>query len=359
MTELLGALLFLGCAGFNFFFSNQVFLTGVTIMATEVISHDEYLTGNDGLRLFVRSWFPNGVPQGILVICHGVMAHSGHYQWAAERAVEAGYGVYALDLRGRGQSDGARFFVSSIDECVSDLAQVATLARERNTGLPVFLLGHSAGGVVATLYALQHQNLLSGLICESFAYRVPAPPIALTLFKLLAPVIPKVPVLKLKTRDFSRDPAVVAALDGDPLIAGEAQPVSTVAALARGGDTLRQGFPQITLPLLILHGTADKATLPAGSEEFFQRAGSVDKTLQLYDGHFHDLLQDIGRDQVMSDILDWVGNHLPPPANAPAASAQAYGVPASAAFRPMVPLSISARKAAVAFSGSCVRRKAR
>ncbi|MBS1182918.1 MAG: putative lysophospholipase [Proteobacteria bacterium] len=278
----------------------------------EFISRDEYLTGSDGLRLFMRSWFPNTAPLGILVICHGFMAHSGHYQWAAERAVAAGYGVYAVDLRGRGQSEGARFFVSSADDYVRDLAQVVALAHERNAGLPVFLLGHSAGGVVATLYALRHQNLLSGLICESFAYRVPAPDIALTLFKLLASVIPRMPVLKLKTRDFSRDPAAVAALDSDPLIAGEIQPVSTVAALAKGGDELRQGFPQITLPLLILHGTADKATLPAGSEEFFQRAGSVDKKLKLYDGHVHDLLQDIGRDQVMSDILDWVGSHMPP-----------------------------------------------
>ena len=278
---------------------------------SQFASHDEYLAGGDGLRLFVRSWFPNGALQGILVICHGFLAHSGHYQWVAERAVEAGYGVYALDLRGRGKSEGARFFVSEIGDYVADLAQVVAFAHDRNAGLPIFLLGHSAGGVVSTVYALRHQDLLSGLICESFAYRVPAPQFALNLFKLLAPLVPRVPVLKLKTRDFSRDPIAVAALDRDPLIAGEVQPVRTVAALARGGDELRKGFPQITLPVLILHGTADKATLPAGSQEFFERAGSVDKTLKLYDGHVHDLLQDIGREQVMSDILGWIGQRLP------------------------------------------------
>ncbi|WP_370673783.1 lysophospholipase [Pleomorphomonas sp. PLEO] len=278
---------------------------------SQFTSHDEYLTGGDGLRLFVRSWFPTGVPLGILVICHGFLAHSGHYKWVAERAVEAGYGVYAIDLRGRGRSEGERFFVSEIDDYVSDLAQAVSLAYTRHVDLPVFLIGHSAGGVVSAVYALRHQNLLSGLICESFAYRVPAPRIALSLFKLLARVIPKVPVLKLKTVDFSRDPVAVAALDSDPLITGEVQPLRTVAALVHGGDELQKGFPQISLPLLILHGTADKATLPAGSEEFFQRAGSVDKTLKLYDGHFHDLLQDIGREQVMSDILGWIGQHVP------------------------------------------------
>lgn len=278
---------------------------------TELTSLDEYFAGGDGLRVFVRSWFPRDVPRGILVICHGVMAHGGHYVWAAERAVEAGYGVYALDLRGRGKSEGARFLVSEIDDYVSDVAQVVALAHARNGDLPVYLLGHSAGGVVSTLYALRHQDMLSGLICESFAYRVPAPQVVLNLFKLLAPVIPKVPVLKLKTRDFSRDPAAVAALDHDPLIAGEVQPVSTVAALARGGDELRKGFPKITLPLFVLHGTADKVTVPSGSQEFFDRAGSPDKTLRLYEGHVHDLLQDIGREQVMSDILGWIGERLP------------------------------------------------
>lgn len=277
---------------------------------TEFVSRDEYLTGN-GPRLFLRSWFPQEEPQAILVICHGVMAHGGHYLWAAERAVEAGYGVYALDLRGRGKSEGERFFVSEIDDYVSDLAQVITLAHARNGSLPVFLLGHSAGGVVSALFALRHQEMLSGLICESFAYRVPAPQIALSLFKLLAPIIPRVPLLKLKTRDFSRDPAAVAALDRDPLIAGEVQPVRTVAALTHGGDELRKGFPKIILPLFVLHGTADKATLPAGSQEFFDRAGSTDKTLRFYEGHVHDLLQDIGREQVMSDVLGWIGERLP------------------------------------------------
>lgn len=279
---------------------------------TEFTSHDEYLTGSSGLRLFVRSWLPQGMPKAVLVICHGVMAHSGHYVWAAERAVEAGYVVYALDLRGRGRSEGARFLVSSVDEYVSDLAQVIALAREHNAGLPVFLLGHSAGGVVSSLYALRHQDLLDGFICESFAYRVPAPRLALATLKLLAPLIPKVPALKLKTEDFSRNPAAVAALDRDPLIAGEKQPVGTVAALVRAGDELREGFPRITLPLLVLHGTADEVTLPEGSEEFFARAGSADKGLKLYDGHVHDLLQDVGREQVMSDILGWIGERLSP-----------------------------------------------
>ena len=72
----------------------------------------------------------------------------------------------------------------------------------------------------------------------------------------------------------------------------------------------KKEFPQITLPLLILHGTADKVTKPSGSEEFYEQAGSADKTLKLYEGHFHDLLNDVGKEQVMADIQAWIDERL-------------------------------------------------
>jgi alpha-beta hydrolase superfamily lysophospholipase len=102
----------------------------------------------------------------------------------------------------------------------------------------------------------------------------------------------------------------VAALDADPLIANEAQPAETMAELARADQMLGKGFKQITLPILILHGTADKVTKPAGSQEFYEKAGSADKTLKLYDGHFHDLLADVGKEQVIADIQAWIDAHI-------------------------------------------------
>jgi alpha-beta hydrolase superfamily lysophospholipase len=102
----------------------------------------------------------------------------------------------------------------------------------------------------------------------------------------------------------------VAALNADPLIANESQPSETVAELVRADELLKKSFPQITLPLLILHGTADKVTKASGSQEFYERAGSADKTLKLYEGHFHDLLADFGKQQVMADIQAWLDAHL-------------------------------------------------
>ena len=103
----------------------------------------------------------------------------------------------------------------------------------------------------------------------------------------------------------------MAALNADPLIANEKQPSETVAELVRADQLLKQRVAQFTLPLLILHGTADKVTKPSGSKEFYERAGSSDKTLKLYEGHFHDLLADVGKQQVMADIEAWIDARLP------------------------------------------------
>jgi alpha-beta hydrolase superfamily lysophospholipase/uncharacterized protein YbjT (DUF2867 family) len=266
--------------------------------------------GVDGVKIFTRAWQPADKPHGVVVISHGLNAHSGLYAWAAQQFTAHGLAVYALDHRGRGRSEGERFFVKKFADWTQDLATFIDIVKAHEPGLPVFLLGHSAGGVIACGYALEHQDEIAGLICEDFAYQVPAPHVALAIVSAVSHVAPHAHVLKLKNEDFSRDPAVVAALNADPLIANESQPSETVAELVRADELLKKSFGQITLPLLILHGTADKVTKPSGSQEFYEKAGSSDKTLKLYEGHFHDLLADVGKRQVMADIQAWIDAHL-------------------------------------------------
>ena len=267
-------------------------------------------SGVGNVTIFTREWQPAGRSHGVVVISHGLNAHSGQYQWAAEQLTSSGLAVYAMDHRGRGRSGGERFFVNKYTDWTKDLATFIELVKAREPGLPVFLLGHSAGGVIACCYTLEHQNEIAGLICEDFAYQVPGPAVALTIVKGISHVAPHAHVLKLKNEDFSRDPAVVAALNADPLIAGESQPSETVAELARADELLKKSFHRITLPVLILHGTADRVTKPSGSKEFYEKAGSRDKVLKLYEGHFHDLLADFGKEQVMADIQAWIGARL-------------------------------------------------
>lgn len=272
---------------------------------------EERIDGTGGLRIFVRAWRPASKPRGVVVICHGVNSHSGQYFWVAEQFVASGLAVYALDLRGRGKSDGERFYVENVADYVSDVAGLVKLAKSREPGLPVFLLGHSAGGVVSSVYTLEHQAELAGFICESFAFLIPAPDFVLAVLKGLSHLAPHAHVLRLKNEDFSRDPAVVKSMNEDPLIANEVQPTKTVAALVRADERLKKEFPLITLPVLILHGTHDKATKPSGSQLFYDTAGSTDKTLKLYEGHFHDLLNDVDKEVVMADIKAWIDKRLP------------------------------------------------
>ena len=278
----------------------------------------ERVEGSGGLSIFFRSLRPKEKPRAVAIIVPGFNAHSGYYAWVAEQLVATGLAVYGVDLRGRGNSDGERFYVNDFEDYVSDVASVVALAKSREPGLPLFLLGHSAGGVVSCLYTLAHQPEMAGLICESFAFQLPAPDFVLAVFKGISHLAPHAHILHLKNETFSRDPEVVQALNDDPLVGQETQPSQTMAAMVRADERVKQGFPLITLPVLILHGTLDQNAKPTGSQLSYEMAGSADKTLKLYEGSFHDLLNDLDKEVVMADIKSWLNVQLPARLGSPA-----------------------------------------
>lgn len=263
-----------------------------------------------GDSIFVRRWSPAREARGAVVVVPGFNSHGGYYCWVAEKLVALGLLVYAVDLRGRGKSGGERYFVNSFDDYVGDVEMLVSSVKASAPDLVIFMLGHSAGGVVACLYALKHPGDLCGLICESFAYQLPAPGFALSVLKGLSHIAPHAHVLKLKNEDFSRDPTVVDAMNADELIAGESQSNRTIAAMIKADERLKAQFPSMTLPVLILHGTADKAAKASGSETFYSSVGSSDRTLKLYEDHVHDLLNDLGKEAVMADVEDWLTARL-------------------------------------------------
>ncbi|MGZ3455311.1 MAG: alpha/beta hydrolase [Polyangiales bacterium] len=272
--------------------------------------NEEVIQGSTGLKLFMRTWRPMDRTRAVIILVHGFKAHSGVFEWAAERLVEHGLAVYAVDLRGHGKSEGERLWVDHFDDYLLDLEKLVELARWRDPGKPLFLLGHSAGGVVSSAYVIAHQNQLEGFICESFAQEVPAPDVVLSVIKGLSRVAPHLGVFDLKDEDFSRDRAFVERMKHDPLIPHVRYPSQTVAELRRAEERLAHDFPRMKLPVLILHGTNDKVTKPHGSQLLFDTTGSPDKKLRLYDGHFHDLLNDVGKEQVMTDITHWLDARL-------------------------------------------------
>src|SRR5512133_1132871 len=154
--------------------------------ALSTVAKEEMFQSTGGVSIFLRSWRPEVTPRAVVVICHGLNAHSGLYGWVAERLVEENIAAYALDLRGRGKSEGERFYVEDVADYVSDVDGAVQIAKSRNRNVPLFLLGHSAGGVVSCVYTLDHQSELAGLICEDFAFQVPAPSFVLAAIKGLS-----------------------------------------------------------------------------------------------------------------------------------------------------------------------------
>ena len=284
-----------------------------SVMAKSQVNNmrEETFEGVHGLSIFVRSWRPNGKARGVMILVHGFNAHSGYMEWPGEQFSADGFAVYALDLRGRGKSDGERFYVEEFSDYLEDVDKLVGIAKSRNPGLPIYVLGHSAGGVIASSYVFEHQDEIAGLICESFAFDVGLPNAVSLILKGISHLTPHLHVFSLKNVDFSRDPHAVERMNNDPLIARESQPAETAAEMLKAADRLKENMPRFRVPVLIIHGTADKATRPAGSQYFYDTAASTDKTLKLYEGHFHDLLNDVDKEVVMADIKGWIDKRLP------------------------------------------------
>jgi alpha-beta hydrolase superfamily lysophospholipase len=263
----------------------------------------------DGQNIFYRVWKTNNNPKGIVLLVHGLNSHSHYFQNLALRLTANDFEVYALDLRGRGHSDGERYYIKDYRDIIADINELLRIATPQPP-LPIFLFGHSAGSVFASVYAILYQDKLQGLISESVAFQLPAPGFVLSFIKMLAHLIPHARLVQLKNEDFSRDVAVVNAMTSDPLLINEKQPAKSMQQLLLASAFLKKEISRITLPLLLLHGTADKATKPEGSKYIMQHVSSIDRELKLYEGHYHDLLNDLDNEVVLNDIITWLNQRL-------------------------------------------------
>jgi acylglycerol lipase len=281
----------------------------------DVAHHDGFFTGQAGAELYEQSW-QAASPRAVLVIVHGLKDHGNRYASFASRLVENGVSVYAADLRGHGHSDGIRVYVDSFEQYLGDLDTFLAFVRAREPGKPIFLLGHSMGGAISCLYAIAKKPSpgIAGLILSAAALRADV-----SFFKsigttLVAGLSPHDAVFQLDLNDFSRDPDVVQAGLHDPLIYQDPAPARTAKQLLRAIDDIDDHMEDITVPLLILHGTLDRITPPDGSKELYSRSRSTDKTLKLYDGLFHDLLHEPEKDRVTRDIVSWISTRSHAPA---------------------------------------------
>ena len=265
-------------------------------------------TTPDGLRLHQQTWLGNA-PKAAIVLVHGYAEHSGRYHHVAERFTEAGYDVYAFDLRGHGRSEGKpRVYVLSIEEHTGDLERFLASVRERAGSLPLFLLGHSMGGAISARFLVGDDHGLAGTILSAPAVRragIFGRPVE-GFFLFIAGLVPRWHFPKLDDAKVSRDPEVVERYDNDPLIYRDGMPLGTAAAIVRSARYVDKNAGQIELPIFIGHGTDDALVNFIASERLHDRVGSKDKTLKLYRGLYHEILNEPERDQVMQDMIDWL-----------------------------------------------------
>lgn len=253
-----------------------------------------------GATLYAQWWLPDGEPRAVVAIVHGYAEHSGRYTQTAADLVAKGYAVEALDLRGHGRSTGERVYLESYADYLDDVDAFLDRVRMQHPGRKLFLLGHSMGGGVVTSYVIDRKPALDGVILSGaamLARREDAPAGA-------PPAPPRSGPLPADT--ISRDPAVVAAYENDPLVYRGVPPDRTGAAWANAYRAVQEGMASIAYPLLILHGTDDKLVPYRGSVQLNEVACSRDKTLKLYDGLYHEVLNEPERDQVVADIVAWL-----------------------------------------------------
>lgn len=274
--------------------------------------HEDRFETPDGLRLHQRCWLPEGDLGAAVIVLHGLTEHSGRCAGLAGALNGHGYAVYAVDLRGHGESEGSPSFIRTFDEHLADVALFVDRVRSRQPDGPLFLFGHSMGGAILALWAITRQPRVGGLVLSAPPVRVGGNmfPILRRLAGIFSRLAPRLRITRLGSGMLSRDPEVVAQFRGDPLVFHGRFPVRTGAEILRAGRRIEAHAEDLLCPVLLLHGTGDVVTDPAGTEALFTRAHSHDKTLKLYPGLYHDLLHEPEKEEVTADVVEWIDARL-------------------------------------------------
>ena len=273
-----------------------------------------YLTSRDGIKIFYKRWEAAN-PIGTLIISHGYSEYCGRYEAIASRLIEGGLDVYAFDCRGHGKSEGKRGHVNNFNEYINDLDAVVQQASGWK-GKPFFLLGHSMGGLIACLYCLKFrmESKLSirGLILSSPAIKlsVKAAFLERLCCKILSAVKPDfVLPSRVEPSHLAKDEKVIEKYRNDPLICRQISARLYTQMVKRGNEIMRRAG-EFTLPVILVAGEEDKVVSAEAIKEFYEKIPSKKKSLKIYPGGYHELLNDFGKEEVLSDILSWAKSFL-------------------------------------------------
>jgi len=276
------------------------------------MNHQEgYFKGVRDHEIYFQSWFPEKEPTAVLLIAHGLGEHSGRYMNVVNHLVPAGYAVYALDHLGHGRSDGHRVYVERFQDFTLTLKTYFDMIRGQQVHVPIFLVGHSMGGLISTAYLLEYQHELAGAVLSGPGIKVPddISPMVIFMGKLLSGIMPKVGIVQLEAELVSRDRAVVDAYINDPLVHTGKVTARLGAEMLKTMETVTRAANKISLPILILQGGADRMIDPSGAQLLYDSVGSEDKALKFYDGLYHEIFNEPEHKQVLQDVAQWLDGH--------------------------------------------------
>jgi alpha-beta hydrolase superfamily lysophospholipase len=278
-------------------------------------NHEGLIKSTDGTELYYQSWLPNSQVRGILAIVHGLGGHSGTYLNIAKYLTQNHFAVYGIDLRGNGKSPGQRAYINSWNDYRSDVGSFVEYIASSNVGTPLFLLGHSLGGLIVLDYVMRYEQkpTLKGLIAFTPALGESAvSPIKIFIGRILSQVYPRFSMdTGIDMSLAARDENVIAFHKNDNLrhTVGTAR-LSTEFASTLAWVQAHASHININIPFLMMLAGADKVTLPEGSRKFFEKVTFADKELREYPESYHELHDDYGYQEVLNDLQNWLNSHL-------------------------------------------------
>jgi len=262
--------------------------------------------------LYYRYWAAPAKTKAVVVLVHGLGEHCQRYEHLAQRLNQAGYALSSMDLPGHGQSQGERGHIDSFDQFQNAIVELTRQTKIKYPEKPIVLLGHSMGGLVATQVLLNHQDSFAAAMLSGAAIQSPQEPPGwqVVLIKTIAKFLPKAKMLALDASGISRDPSVVEKYMSDPLVSQEKLSARFLVGMTQAMELCKNQANSITLPMLVMHGSADVMTSPQGSQLLFEQLRSQDKQLKIYNDLFHEIFNEPEAENIFTEMIDWMSSRV-------------------------------------------------
>jgi alpha-beta hydrolase superfamily lysophospholipase len=263
-------------------------------------------------ELYYQAWLPDSRPRATIVLVHGLADHSGRYANVVNYLVPRGCAIWSYDQRGHGKSPGARCYFNRFNELTDDLGGFVDLVAERNPDHPLFIIGHSLGALESAAFVADHPRNIAGVALSGLLLRTgqSVPKLVLSLAGVLSALLPRMGIQHIECDTISRDPSVVEAYLKDPLVYTGKIPARTGAELIAAMTTTQANVARISMPVLLLHGAADRLADPSGSRLMYNAVASKDKEIHLFNGCYHEIFNEPCRDFVLGTLSRWLDKHL-------------------------------------------------